>query len=54
VPALYNLAKDPTESTNVAAEHPDVVAKLRAEAQRREQEIRDHRRPAGEVQASTE
>jgi arylsulfatase A-like enzyme len=49
---LFNLADDPTESTDVAAEHPDVVAKLRAEAQRREQEIKDHRRPAGEVQGS--
>lgn len=27
---LYDLAKDPTESTDVAAQHPDVVAKLGA------------------------
>jgi arylsulfatase A-like enzyme len=46
---LYNLADDPTESTDVAAEHPDVVARLRAEAQRRLEEIQQHRRPAGQV-----
>ena len=28
--ALYNLANDPDESTNVAAQHPEVVAKLQA------------------------
>lgn len=50
---LYNLAKDPGESRDVAAEHPDVVARLRAEAQRREQEIKEHRRPAGELPANT-
>jgi arylsulfatase A-like enzyme len=27
---LYNLADDPTEYTNVAAKHPDVVAKIEA------------------------
>jgi arylsulfatase len=27
---LYDLAKDPAESNNVAAQHPDVVAKLSA------------------------
>ena len=27
---LYDLAKDPAETTNVAAQHPDVVAKLAA------------------------
>jgi arylsulfatase A-like enzyme len=27
---LYDLAKDPTESKNVAAEHPEIVAKLAA------------------------
>jgi arylsulfatase A len=47
---LFNLADDPAESTDMAAEHPDVVARLRAEAQRHEQEIQSHRRPAGEVQ----
>jgi arylsulfatase A-like enzyme len=47
---LFNLAEDPAEATDVAPEHPDVVARLRAEAQRREREIQSHRRPAGEVQ----
>lgn len=28
--ALFNIKEDPTESTDVASEHPDVVAKLRA------------------------
>ena len=27
---LYNLAKDPGETTDVAAAHPEIVAKLRA------------------------
>ena len=48
-PVLFNLAKDPKESTDLAADHPEIVAKLRAEAQRREKEIKDHRRPAGTV-----
>ncbi len=48
-PPLYNLAKDPTESTDVTADHPEIVTKLRAEAAKREQEIKAHRRPAGEV-----
>jgi arylsulfatase A-like enzyme len=50
--ALYDLAKDPYETTDVAAAHADIVARLRAEAQRREQEILEHRRPAGEVRKS--
>ncbi|MFQ6042529.1 MAG: sulfatase [Candidatus Poribacteria bacterium] len=29
-PCLYNLANDPKETTNVAAEHPDVVAQMRS------------------------
>lgn len=48
-PVLYNLAKDPGETTDVAAEHGGIVAKLRDEAQRREAEVKEHRRPAGEV-----
>jgi len=50
---LFNLDKDPAESTDVAADHPDIVAKLVADAQQREKEIRDHRRPAGEVPKSS-
>jgi arylsulfatase A-like enzyme len=44
---LYDLAKDPYETTDVAAAHADIVARLRAEAQKREKEIEEHRRPAG-------
>jgi arylsulfatase A-like enzyme len=50
--ALFDLAKDPYETTNVSAAHADIVAKLRAEAQKREKEIDDHRRPAGELPGS--
>jgi arylsulfatase A len=48
-PALYNLASDPGETKNVAAEHPDIVAKLKAEAAQREAEIKEQRRPAGNL-----
>jgi arylsulfatase A len=48
-PILYNLAKDPAESTDVAADHPDMVTKLREEAEKRGKEIKEHRRPAGTV-----
>ena len=48
-PVLYNVEKDPTESANLAEKHPDVVARLRAEAQRREKELKTNRRPAGTV-----
>ena len=48
-PVLYNLASDPAETTDVAAKHPEIVAKLQAEAARREAEIKAHRRPAGEL-----
>ncbi|MEQ1850828.1 MAG: sulfatase [Chthoniobacteraceae bacterium] len=47
--ALFDLAKDPYETTDVAAANADIVAKLRAEAQKREKEIDEHRRPAGEL-----
>jgi arylsulfatase A len=47
-PVLYNLATDPAEAKDVAAEYPEIVAKLKAEAARREAEIKDHRRPAGQ------
>jgi arylsulfatase A len=48
-PLLFNLAKDPAEATDVAADHPDIVAKLRTEAQQRGKDIQEHRRPAGSV-----
>jgi len=48
-PALYDLVKDPAETTNVAANHADVVAQLTAEAKQRLQEIQQHKRPAGSV-----
>lgn len=50
-PILYDLASDPGEMKDVAADHPDVVTRLQAEAARLETEIRDHRRPAGEVRS---
>src|SRR5262249_47294794 len=48
-PALVDLAKDPAEPTDVSAQHPDIVARLRAEAEKREKEIKEHQRPAGEI-----
>ncbi|MFM9962704.1 MAG: sulfatase [Planctomycetaceae bacterium] len=48
-PVLYNLATDPSETKNVAADHPEVVTKLQAEAARREDEIKQNRRPAGQL-----
>ncbi len=49
---LYNLATDPTEAKDVAAEHPEIVAKLQAEAARREAEIKEHHRPAGQLSST--
>jgi arylsulfatase A-like enzyme len=46
---LYNLANDPVEAKDVAAENPETVAKLQAEAARRMDEIKEHRRPAGQL-----
>jgi arylsulfatase A-like enzyme len=48
-PVLYDLANDPGETRDLAKEHPDIVAGLQAEAARREAEIKDNRRPAGQV-----
>lgn len=50
LPLLYNLATDPAETKDVAAEQPDVVSRLLAEAKSREAEIKEHRRPAGKLQ----
>jgi arylsulfatase A len=46
---LYNLASDPGEKNDVAAEHTEIVVKLKEEAARREAEIKEHRRPAGKL-----
>lgn len=46
---LFNLAKDPAETTNIAAENTEIVSRLKAEAEKRGDEIKAHRRPAGEV-----
>ncbi len=46
---LYNLATDPVEAHDVAAENPEIVSRLKAEAARRDAEIRAHRRPAGQL-----
>jgi len=51
-PALYDLAHDPAETTDVSRQHGEVVARLRAEADKREREIREHRRPAGEIRGA--
>lgn len=48
-PTLYNLARDPGEMRNVAAENSEVVNRLRAEAQKHEAEIIANKRPAGKV-----
>lgn len=48
-PELYNLAQDPYETRNVADEFPDIVTKLRQEAERRAAEIHQNRRPAGKI-----
>lgn len=52
-PRLYNLDLEIGEQTNLAAEHPDIVAKLQALATKMESEIGGKepkaRRPAGEV-----
>jgi arylsulfatase/arylsulfatase A len=45
---LYNLASDPGEANDVAAEHPDIVAKMSEEARKRGAEIQEHKRPPGQ------
>jgi arylsulfatase A len=51
-PVLYNLATDPSETKDVAAEHPEIVIKLQAEAAKRESEIKQNRRPAGQLSST--
>ena len=48
-PALYNLESDPGETKDVATEHPEIVSKLLDQANKREAEIKEHRRPAGQA-----
>ena len=45
---LYDLSADPAELTDVAAQHPDVVAALRQEAATRWTELESHKRPIGQ------
>jgi len=45
--ALFNLDLDVGESRDVAAQHPEIVARLEAEARTRHAEIIANRRPAG-------
>jgi arylsulfatase A len=47
VPSLYNLATDPGEAQDVAAAHPEIVARLKQELLTRDAEIQAHQRPAG-------
>ena len=51
-PLLFNLATDPGETKNVASDQPEIVAKLKSEALRRETEIQEHRRPAGQLKVA--
>ncbi|MEY3897903.1 MAG: Arylsulfatase [Verrucomicrobiota bacterium] len=46
-PALYNLKTDQAEAANVAGEHPELVARLKEEATRRNTEIMANQRPPG-------
>jgi arylsulfatase A-like enzyme len=48
-PILYNLKTDPAETTDVSAANPEVVARLKAEAAKRDAEIRANQRPAGKI-----
>jgi arylsulfatase A len=47
VSSLFNLAMDPGETDDVAAQHPDVVARLTKEATIRANELETNKRPAG-------
>jgi arylsulfatase A-like enzyme len=55
--ALYDLAADVGETKNVAAEHPDIVARLSAQAEKAREDLGDsltkregkNRRPAGKL-----
>lgn len=49
--ALYNLKSDIGETTDVASAHPEIVARLKEEASKRNAEILAHKRPAGTLQS---
>ena len=49
---LFNLEKDPGETTNVFDKNPEIVEKLRKEARTRISEILANRRPAGGAASS--
>ena len=48
-PVLYNLKSDPAETTDVSAVNPEAVARLKAEADNSDAEIRRNQRPPGKV-----
>jgi len=49
MPALYDLASDIGETTNVAGEHPEVVARLTQLLEAHKADLKAHSRPKGEV-----
>ncbi|MAG55605.1 MAG: hypothetical protein CMJ83_04870 [Planctomycetes bacterium] len=50
-PALYDLASDIAETTNVAAEHPEIVARLTRLIEDHRADIRQNKRPVGQAPA---
>ena len=48
-PELYDLQSDAGETINFAAEHAEVVGRLRKLAERFERDLRQHTRPVGNV-----
>ena len=48
--SLYNLASDPGESTDVSAAHPEVVQRLRGDAEAFEKEFAVSSRPIGHAE----
>ena len=48
--ALYQLHDDPAEQHNLAADHPDIVARLKRLIQKMDHDIRSNHRPCGMVQ----
>ncbi|GHC61934.1 sulfatase family protein [Roseibacillus persicicus] len=51
VSALYNLAQDVGEKENVIADHPELVAGMKARAEKFERELIENSRPAAFVEA---